>query len=117
LELEKIENEQKYIAKLTFVDQDEEADKLQKLMGTGRKQLPGFVQLDFSDEDAIILEGEFASNVLTLRGNQEEVIIELTGNFSQPEDDQYKLDGEMIIELPSAFYIRSDWTVTKDAPQ
>lgn len=117
LELEKIENEQKYIAKLTFVDQDEEADKLRKLMGTGRKQLPGFVQLDSSDEDALILEGEFASNVLTLRGNQEEVIIELTGNFSQPEDDQYKLDGEMNIELPSAFYIRSDWTVTKDAPQ
>jgi len=116
LELEKIENEQKYNAKLTFVDQDQEAEKLRNLMGTGRKQLPGFVQLD-SDDDALMLEGEFASNVLTLRGNQEEVIIELTGNFSKPEDDQYKLDGEMNIELPSVFYIRSDWTVTKEAPQ
>jgi hypothetical protein len=86
-------------------------------MGTGRKQLPGFVQLDSDDDDAVILQGEFASNVLTLRGNQEEVIIELTGNFSKPEDDQYKLDGDMNIELPSAFYIRSDWTATKDAPQ
>jgi hypothetical protein len=117
LELEKIENEQKYNAKLTFVDQDEEAEKLRNLMGIERKQLPGFVQLDSADDDAVMLEGEFASNVLTLRGNQGEVIIELTGNFSQPEDDQYKLDGEMNIELPSVFYIRSDWTATKDAPQ
>jgi len=117
LELEKVEDQQKYNAKLTIVDTDGGAEKFQKLMGTERKQVPGFVQLDSADDNAVILEGEFASNVLTLRGNQEGVIVELTGNFTQPEDDQYKLDGEMTIDYASAFNITSDWTVTKDAPR
>ena len=82
-------------------------------MGTDKEQLPEFIQIESSDEDALILEGEFVSNVLTLNGFQNDNNFELIGNFSKSEDDQYQLNGDFTIEMESVYNLKGDWTATK----